>query len=151
MDQAQECAHFSGKRFSASFYVLLILYLWEEEYKYFSLEPLHVFHQVLFVLHSVLSWILYIHYYLFICLFIYLYFLLQSLDEVQVEMETCTDLRSQTSSSVLPSYSSGGRYGFADKVIDGMTVTVNSVLITFCSPAFHASFQVFNNCCLASA
>ncbi|XP_069995587.1 bridge-like lipid transfer protein family member 3B isoform X1 [Penaeus vannamei] len=68
--------------------------------------------------------------------------ILVSLDEVQVEMETCTDLRSQTSSSVLPSYSSGGRYGFADKVIDGMTVTVNSVLITFCSPAFHASFQL---------
>ncbi|XP_045598835.1 bridge-like lipid transfer protein family member 3B isoform X2 [Procambarus clarkii] len=65
-----------------------------------------------------------------------------SLDEVQVEMETCTELRSQGGQSVLPSYSSGGRYGFSDKVIDGMTVTVNSVLITFRSPAFHASFQL---------
>lgn len=66
----------------------------------------------------------------------------QSLDEVQVGMETCSELRSHSVSSVLPSYSSGGRYGFADKVIDGMTVTVNSVLITFRSHAFHATFQV---------
>lgn len=66
-----------------------------------------------------------------------------SLDEVQVEMETCSELRShQSGSSVLPSYGSGGRYGFADKVIDGMTVTVNSVLITFRSHAFHATFQL---------
>lgn len=65
-----------------------------------------------------------------------------SLDEVQVEMETCTELRCQGGQSVLPSYSSGGRYGFSDKVIDGMTVTVNSVLITFRSPAFHATFQL---------
>ncbi|KAG0696863.1 UHRF1-binding protein 1-like [Chionoecetes opilio] len=66
-----------------------------------------------------------------------------SLDEVQLEMETCSELRShQSGSSVLPSYSSGGRYGFADKVTDGMTVTVNSVLITFRSHAFHATFQL---------
>ncbi|XP_071525078.1 bridge-like lipid transfer protein family member 3B isoform X2 [Panulirus ornatus] len=68
--------------------------------------------------------------------------ILVSLDEVQVDMETCSELRSQASSSVLPSYSSGGRYGFSDKVIDGMTVTVNSVLITFRSHAFHATFQL---------
>lgn len=68
--------------------------------------------------------------------------ILVTLDEVQVEMETCQELRSQTSSSPLPSYSSGGKYGFTDKVIDGMTVTVNSVLITFSSHAFHATFQL---------
>ncbi|XP_064088502.1 bridge-like lipid transfer protein family member 3B isoform X3 [Macrobrachium nipponense] len=68
--------------------------------------------------------------------------ILVTLDEVQLEMETCQELRSQTSSSPLPSYSSGGKYGFTDKVIDGMTVTVNSVLITFSSHAFHATFQL---------
>ncbi|KAK7068837.1 N-terminal region of Chorein or VPS13 [Halocaridina rubra] len=68
--------------------------------------------------------------------------ILVTLDEVLVEMETLAELRSQTSSTPLPSYSSGGKYGFTDKVIDGMTVTVNSVLITFCSHAFHATFQL---------
>ncbi|XP_042219696.1 UHRF1-binding protein 1-like isoform X3 [Homarus americanus] len=65
-----------------------------------------------------------------------------SLDEVQVEMETCTELRSQGGQSVLPSYSTGGSYGYSDKVIDGMTVTVNAMLITFRSHAFQASFQL---------
>ncbi|KAK4305254.1 hypothetical protein Pmani_022841, partial [Petrolisthes manimaculis] len=64
-----------------------------------------------------------------------------SLDEVQVEMETCQELRSQASHTVMPSYSSGGGYGFVDKVSDGMTVTVNAFLVTFPSHAFHASFQ----------
>ncbi|KAK3865682.1 hypothetical protein Pcinc_028724 [Petrolisthes cinctipes] len=68
--------------------------------------------------------------------------ILVSLDEVQVEMETCQELRSQASHTVMPSYSSGGCYGFADKVMDGMTVTVNAVLVTFRSHAFHASFQL---------
>lgn len=39
-------------------------------------------------------------------------------------------------------YRSGGKYGFSDRVIDGMTVVVNSVVINFSSPAFQASFQV---------
>ncbi|KAK4300724.1 hypothetical protein Pmani_027100 [Petrolisthes manimaculis] len=68
--------------------------------------------------------------------------ILVSLDEVQVEMETCQELRSQASHTVMPLYSSGGGYGFVDKVSDGMTVTVNAVLVTFPSHAFHASFQL---------
>lgn len=39
-------------------------------------------------------------------------------------------------------FRSGGKYGFSDRVIDGMTVVVNSVVINFNSPAFQASFQV---------
>ena len=40
------------------------------------------------------------------------------------------------------SYASGGQYGFSDKVVDGITLTVNSVLLTLKSCAFIASFQV---------
>ena len=40
------------------------------------------------------------------------------------------------------SYASGGQYGFSDKVVDGITLTVNSVLLTLKSRAFIASFQV---------
>ena len=58
-------------------------------------------------------------------------------------METCSEVRPQNVGGVqLSSYSSGGKYGFSDKVMDGMTVKVNAVLITFKSPAFHSSFQV---------
>ncbi|XP_022252956.1 UHRF1-binding protein 1-like [Limulus polyphemus] len=57
-------------------------------------------------------------------------------------METCEELRPVMPSASRPSYSSGGKYGFSDRVIDGMSVTVNSVIITFRSPAFQASFQI---------
>ncbi|XP_076064331.1 bridge-like lipid transfer protein family member 3B isoform X3 [Oratosquilla oratoria] len=65
-----------------------------------------------------------------------------TLDEVILEMETCSELRPMSGHTTLPSYTSGGKYGFSDKVIDGMTVTVNSVIIMFKSHAFHASFQL---------
>ncbi|XP_054714302.1 LOW QUALITY PROTEIN: bridge-like lipid transfer protein family member 3B [Uloborus diversus] len=65
-----------------------------------------------------------------------------SLDEVIVEIETCEDLRPPTPMSSEASYKSGGKYGFSDRVIDGMTVVVNSVVINFNSPAFQASFQL---------
>ena len=37
---------------------------------------------------------------------------------------------------------SGSTYGFSDKVVDGITLTVNSVILTLKSRAFIASFQV---------
>ena len=39
-------------------------------------------------------------------------------------------------------YSSGGKYGFAERIIDGMYVSINSVVVNFKAPAFHASIQV---------
>ena len=69
-----------------------------------------------------------------------------SLDEVRVEVETCENLRQMSNSnsknSMAASYASGGQYGFADKVLDGITLTVNSVILTLKSHAFIASFQV---------
>lgn len=62
------------------------------------------------------------------------------LDEVLVEVETCEQLRPPSSSK--PSYSSGGRYGFSDRVVDGMKVVVNSVVVNFQSASFVASFQL---------
>ena len=44
--------------------------------------------------------------------------------------------------SNIPSYASGSAYGFSDKVIDGITVTVNSVILTLVSKVFTASIQV---------
>ena len=71
--------------------------------------------------------------------------------QVHVEVETCENLRSSAAESGVtgsakkskpPSYASGGQYGFVDKVVDGVTVTVNSVILTMRSRVFTASFQV---------
>lgn len=35
-----------------------------------------------------------------------------------------------------------GKYKFINQVIDGMTIQINEVNITFRDPAFHASVQV---------
>ncbi|XP_075235115.1 bridge-like lipid transfer protein family member 3B isoform X2 [Lycorma delicatula] len=66
------------------------------------------------------------------------------LDEVQIEVETCEELRSMSYQQGLSSLAAGNntKYSFINKVIDGMTIHVNSVLITFRSPAFTAKVQI---------
>ncbi len=61
-----------------------------------------------------------------------------------MDVETCETLRAPTSADKRgkPSYASGGQYGFVDKVIDGITVSVASVVLTLHSRVFTASFQV---------
>lgn len=58
-------------------------------------------------------------------------------------MGTCSVLR-QPASNLKPQagYVAGGKYGFSDKVVDGVTVSVNSLIVNFKSPAFEASLQV---------
>ena len=38
--------------------------------------------------------------------------------------------------------SAGGHYGFAERIIDGMFLSINSVVVNFKANAFAASFQV---------
>lgn len=65
----------------------------------------------------------------------------QNLDEVNIIVETCEELR--TLGSMSASYSAvPGKYSFIHKVIDGITINVNIVNIIFNSPAFTASVQV---------
>lgn len=66
----------------------------------------------------------------------------QSLDEVHIQVETCEELRSISTQQGLSSYGGNAKYSFINKVIDGMTVSVNTVQVTFKSPAFIASVQV---------
>nr|XP_031847068.1 UHRF1-binding protein 1 isoform X4 [Nomia melanderi] len=63
------------------------------------------------------------------------------LDEVHIEVETCEDLR-DLSSSQESSYLGPTKYSFIHKVIDGITVAVNTISVTFNSPAFIASVQM---------
>jgi len=65
------------------------------------------------------------------------------LDEVHIDVETCEDLRSMSSPQGISSYAGPAKYSFIHKVIDGITVAVNTVLVTFKSPAFIASVQVY--------
>ncbi|XP_074033152.1 bridge-like lipid transfer protein family member 3B [Leptinotarsa decemlineata] len=65
-----------------------------------------------------------------------------NLDEVYITLETCEELR-VSSTSPRPNY--GGvpsKYSFIHKVIDGITVGINTVNIVFNSPAFTASVQI---------
>jgi hypothetical protein len=70
-----------------------------------------------------------------------------SLDEVNVSVETCEVARSGVGT---PTAGSGpqtlpmamGKYSFIHKIIDGITIVVNTVNINFKSPAFVASVQM---------
>ncbi|XP_014232860.1 UHRF1-binding protein 1-like isoform X2 [Trichogramma pretiosum] len=64
------------------------------------------------------------------------------LDEVHVEVETCEDLRDMSSAHGLASYTGPAKYSYIHKIIDGITVTVNTVSVTFKSPAFIAKVQM---------
>ncbi|XP_072030655.1 bridge-like lipid transfer protein family member 3B [Amphiura filiformis] len=68
------------------------------------------------------------------------------LDMVEVQLETCRTLRTPTNGSndQFPTQigSSTGKYGFAEKVLDGMYIHVNSVSGTFVSDTFHADIQI---------
>ncbi|CAG0878700.1 unnamed protein product [Darwinula stevensoni] len=63
------------------------------------------------------------------------------LDEVEIELETSADLRT-LSRTFIPSYSSGGSYGFADRVLDGASVRINNVNLCLRSNAFLATIQL---------
>ncbi|KAK7794549.1 hypothetical protein R5R35_009669 [Gryllus longicercus] len=65
-----------------------------------------------------------------------------SLDEVYIKVETCEELRSLSMQHGLSSYTGQGKYSFINKVIDGMSIAVNTVCVTFESPAFTASVQI---------
>ncbi|KAG8035486.1 hypothetical protein G9C98_006932 [Cotesia typhae] len=65
------------------------------------------------------------------------------LDEVQIELVTCEDLRSPSSPTNAASALPGAtKYSFIHKVIDGITIAVNTVSVKLKSPAFIASVQI---------
>lgn len=73
-------------------------------------------------------------------------FLFQSLDEVTITIETCEFGRNENNASGSGGWQSltapQGKYNFIKKIIDGITITINTVNIKFQSPAFTASVQM---------
>ncbi|XP_037701459.1 UHRF1-binding protein 1-like isoform X1 [Choloepus didactylus] len=65
-----------------------------------------------------------------------------SLDKVIMEMSTCEEPRAPNGPSPIATASGQTEYGFAEKVVEGITVSVNSIVIRIGAKAFNASFEL---------
>ncbi|KAI5095570.1 UHRF1-binding protein 1 [Silurus meridionalis] len=65
------------------------------------------------------------------------------LDKVEVEMMTCEEPRPPNGPSPIAITAGQSEYGFAEKVVEGMSVIINSIVIKVKSRAFHASFELW--------
>ncbi|XP_076776068.1 bridge-like lipid transfer protein family member 3B isoform X3 [Arvicanthis niloticus] len=65
-----------------------------------------------------------------------------SLDKVIMEMRTCEEPRAPNGPSPIATASGQSEYGFAEKVVEGITVSVNSIVIRIGAKAFNASFEL---------
>ncbi|XP_077060769.1 bridge-like lipid transfer protein family member 3A isoform X2 [Siphateles boraxobius] len=65
------------------------------------------------------------------------------LDKVEVEMRTCEDPRPPNGPSPIAITAGQSEYGFAEKVVEGMSVIINSITIKVQARAFHASFELW--------
>lgn len=68
--------------------------------------------------------------------------ILLNLDVVDIRVETCSELRATSELQGLSSYAGAAKYTFIHKVIDGITVQINTVHIQFLSHAFTASVEL---------
>ncbi|XP_041113225.1 UHRF1-binding protein 1-like isoform X3 [Polyodon spathula] len=64
------------------------------------------------------------------------------LDKVVMEMSTCEDPRKPNGPSPIATASGQSEYGFAEKVVEGITISVNSIVIRIKAKAFNASFEL---------
>ncbi|ELW71570.1 UHRF1-binding protein 1-like protein [Tupaia chinensis] len=65
-----------------------------------------------------------------------------SLDKVIMEMSTCEEPRAPNGPSPIATASGQSEYGFAEKVVEGITVSVSSIVIRIGAKAFNASFEL---------
>ncbi|XP_053093226.1 UHRF1-binding protein 1-like isoform X2 [Pangasianodon hypophthalmus] len=65
-----------------------------------------------------------------------------SLDKVVMEMSTCDEPRPPNGPSPIATASGQSEYGFAEKVVEGISLSVNSIIIRISAKAFNASFEL---------
>lgn len=65
------------------------------------------------------------------------------LDKVEVEMRTCEEPRPPNGPSPIAITAGQSEYGFAEKVVEGMSIRINSIAIKVQARAFHASFELW--------
>uniref|UniRef100_A0A8C4IS70 Bridge-like lipid transfer protein family member 3B n=1 Tax=Dicentrarchus labrax TaxID=13489 RepID=A0A8C4IS70_DICLA len=67
---------------------------------------------------------------------------LQTLDKVEMEMSTCDEPRPPNGPSPIATASGQSEYGFAEKVVEGMSLSINSIVVRISAKAFNASFEL---------
>ncbi|TNM91658.1 hypothetical protein fugu_020038 [Takifugu bimaculatus] len=65
-----------------------------------------------------------------------------TLDKVEMEMSTCDEPRPPNGPSPIATASGQSEYGFAEKVVEGMSLSINSIIIKISAKAFNASFEL---------
>uniref|UniRef100_A0AAY4D6Y5 Chorein N-terminal domain-containing protein n=1 Tax=Denticeps clupeoides TaxID=299321 RepID=A0AAY4D6Y5_9TELE len=65
-----------------------------------------------------------------------------SLDKVEMEMSTCDEPRPPNGPSPIATASGQSEYGFAEKVVEGISLSINSIVIRISAKAFNASFEL---------
>ncbi|KAJ3612682.1 hypothetical protein NHX12_020947 [Muraenolepis orangiensis] len=65
-----------------------------------------------------------------------------TLDKVVMEMSTCDDPRPPNGPSPIATASGQSEYGFSEKVVEGMSLTINSIVVRISAKAFNASFEL---------
>nr|XP_057934390.1 UHRF1-binding protein 1-like isoform X2 [Doryrhamphus excisus] len=65
-----------------------------------------------------------------------------TLDKVEMEMSTCDEPRAPNGPSPIATASGQSEYGFAEKVVEGMSLSINSIVIRISAKAFNASFEL---------
>ncbi|XP_067248099.1 UHRF1-binding protein 1-like isoform X3 [Chanodichthys erythropterus] len=65
-----------------------------------------------------------------------------SLDKVVMEMSTCDEPRPPNGPSPIATASGQSEYSFAEKVVEGISLSVNSIVIRISAKAFNASFEL---------
>ncbi|KTF80501.1 hypothetical protein cypCar_00019336, partial [Cyprinus carpio] len=67
---------------------------------------------------------------------------IRTLDKVVMEMSTCDEPRPPNGPSPIATASGQSEYGFAEKVVEGISLSVNSIVIRISAKAFNASFEL---------
>ncbi|VDP01736.1 unnamed protein product [Schistosoma margrebowiei] len=75
----------------------------------------------------------------------------KSIDLVNIELQALSEPRSASQSPIANYRGGSGKYGFSDKVIDGVTIQVNSVFIEFFAQAFQGSVELSRFCVLSKS
>ncbi|KAJ8381641.1 hypothetical protein SKAU_G00024190 [Synaphobranchus kaupii] len=65
-----------------------------------------------------------------------------SLDKVVMEMSTCDEPRPPNGPSPIATASGQSEYGLAEKVLEGISLSINSIVIRISAKAFNASFEL---------
>uniref|UniRef100_A0A8C7P014 Bridge-like lipid transfer protein family member 3B n=1 Tax=Oncorhynchus mykiss TaxID=8022 RepID=A0A8C7P014_ONCMY len=65
-----------------------------------------------------------------------------TLDKVVMEMSTCDEPRPPNGPSPIATASGQSEYGFAEKVVEGISLSINSIVVKISAKAFNASFEL---------